>query len=489
MRVIRRHASRLVLVELSALALLLAALTSATAARATLIAAAAVCAVVAYGRRRQLPVSAWIAIGARWSLRRGSHAPSTLVADGVIIDADGAVGVFELGDSTMLVTTEETPLPRLDRWPALSQGGGPRVHLQVVVHDARGFLAVRACRAADGVSFDDASLRAALNAALRRASRHLHDEHIPHRRLENTDLEAATGVASPPREAWDHLTAGPTIQTTLRTSPHADRLDQNQLVRLTARPDVGTVVAWSGAGTTVTIRLIAASDRILTDAVAYVASVVPVRRLDGDHLSGWRMTLPLAVDGDGATTSGRATDRDSATNPDTTTSPDISTSPRTGTSRRPGTDPDTSIGSALTLPATGVVIGEDRTGRHLRIRMPASGRQVRVIVIGGPAAARRLAELAEPAGGVPLRVDVLDGADLQDAGALRAADVVICHPLTQQDAYAVADALDLSPTTAAWLSRIDRDMVAVIADGLVRWAMMPAPVGTDADVQGLAAFA
>ena len=61
-------------------------------------------------------------------------------------------------------------------------------------------------------------------------------------------------------------------------------MTQELLVRATAAPDVETVIAWSGAGTSATIRLIAPSAETLADAYAYVASVVPVRRLDGDHL-------------------------------------------------------------------------------------------------------------------------------------------------------------------------------------------------------------
>ena len=140
----------------------------------------------------------------------------------------------------------------------------------------------------------------------------------------------------------------------------------------------------------------------------------------------------------------------------------------------------------MTIPATAVVIGDDRTGRRLRIRVPAARTQVHVIVIGGPAAARMLEQQAS---GVPVRVEVLDHVDAADAAAVRAADIVICQPLARGDAFALADALDLSATTAAWLSRIDPGMVAVIADGMVRWAMLVTPVGSNPEVQGLAAFA
>jgi hypothetical protein len=449
---LRMHVRRLLLVELAAVGLLLTALTTATPARVVLLCAAAVIAGIAYGRWRHRFISGWIATLGSWALRRHRPPPAMIVDGGVIIDADGAVAVFEIGDATKLVMPAETPLPRLDHWASLSPRGGPRVHRQIVVRasraSAQAHLAVRACRAADGVDYADAAVLSALRAAARRTSRRLTHDGVPHRRLDDAELEALIGT--PPDETWDGLTTASTAQITLRTARPADPMTQDLLVRATAAPDAETVIAWSGAGTIATIRLIAPSAETLADAYAYVASVVPVRRLDGDHLRGWQATLPLALTGS----------QDSA----------------------PASGPDPA--GPLAIPPSGVTIGDDRAGRRLRLRLPVDGSMMQIIVVGGLAAAHALEQQAIAAGvvghGVPLRIDVLDHATPRDAPALRAADVVICQPLAPKDAAAVAGALGLSETTVAWLSRIDQDMVAVIADGMVRWASMPAVVGSRA---------
>lgn len=441
----RRYVRRLLLVELAGIAVLLAAWTDAIALRVVLVCIAAGCVVIAYGRWRHRRLAASAAVSARWLVRRRTPTRSTAAAGDVVFDADGLVGVFCLGDPEMLVSSAETPLPRLDRWTSPIRGIGPEIRFQLVVRATRGstnaYLAVRARRHVNGVSFTDPALLAALDTGLRRASQRLTRSGIGHTRMVGPALDAATGAGEAIREAWDHLSVGPMRQITVRTSHRVAPMNQDQLVRLLAAPTAETVIAWSGAGSDVVIRLGATSEHLLTEAVAHIASIVPVRRLDGEHTAGRRMTLPLAI------------------------GPyDASIAP----------------GASLSLASGGVVIGDDRSGRSLRIHV-RDGLRISVVVVGGAAVAEALAHQAAE---VP--VDVETWMHPPDADTLRSADVVVCAPMTPADAQAVAAALDLSATTTAWLSRIEPDMVAVIADRMVRWARRPEVVP---DIEGLVAFA
>jgi hypothetical protein len=155
-----------------------------------------------------------------------------------------------------------------------------------------------------------------------------------------------------------------------------------------------------------------------------IARLAPARRLDGTRLA---TTLPLALD------------------------------------RRP-----TGRTRGLMLQPAGVPLGVDRDGNVLTI---TAVRPVRVLVVGGSAAGEVLAKRAA-AVRVPLSVDVLDRPTGTDAAALLAADVVVCQPMPAAAAAVVAAALGLSDRTAGWLTRIAPGMVAVIADGRVRWARL-----------------
>jgi len=144
------------------------------------------------------------------------------------------------------------------------------------------------------------------------------------------------------------------------------------------------------------------------------------------------------------------------------------------------------VTTSLEVAPGGVLIGVDRAGRSVHLRLDQDrSTPLRVAVVGGPGAARVLGarlRAAATVGGlpaVPVAVSVLDPLTAADAAALSGADVVICQPLSAADAALVAAALRLA-TAGSWLSRIEGDMIAVISDGAVRWARLAAGSTGDA---------
>src|SRR5262249_21592400 len=89
---------------------------------------------------------------------------------------------------------------------------------------------------------------------------------------------------------------------------------------------------------------------------------------------------------------------------------------------------------------------------------------------------------------VPVNLAVFDRPTAADGAALSAADVVVCQRVSPEEAALVAAALRLTQA-GAWLSRIEGDMVAIIADGTVRWALLAAPGSELPLVSGLSALA
>lgn len=293
--------------------------------------------------------------------------------------------------------------------------GDPPVHPIIVTGPAyrRVFLAIRA------------EAGTPLPSAIKRMTRRLDARSVPRRAIETDAAVIATLAAGPIRERWDHLTIGATVQATLRVSLGTAGMTEDLLVQLAAVPRVTTVLAWSD--TDATLRVVAEEKARLDDAVRYVETIgVPVERLDGEHLPALWTTLPL-----GSTTS----------------------------RSRPAIGP------------AGVLIGHDRYAREVRIRV-RPGTPPRIVVTGDATAARLLTTRLERLGiAVPVNVSIVERPVAADAPVLTAADVVICHAMPVADAAVVADSLRLAET-GSWLSRIGPDMVAVISDGAVRWALL-----------------
>ena len=446
----RIYARRVLGIEIATGALLLAFAAPSTALRAAMLCAFIACAGAVVGR--------WQRRGLASVQVAGLAGPATRIADATVADADGAVAVLELGEGSRVITTAGTSLPQLEAWPPLSRSDGPHVRRQLLIHarhpSAYALLALRACR--DGSWHPDA-VQTALERAVRRAARNLEREGISYRRLAGAELADITGISGPEVVASrTHLTIGPTTQVTLRASLPEAGMTQDHLVALTNADGVETVVDWSR--TSAIVRIVGSGTEAVTRAILGVQVIDPVRRLDGEHLHGLRATRPLA-------------DRNSGRAP------------------------------ALMIPETLLRVGDDRTGKPMCIRFPARRSAIRLVVVGGPVAARVIGHRAGAAGvsvagarrvmsvspdSVHLVMHALEQADPADTDLLRSADIVLCQPLTPSSSTLVASALGLSSTSGAWLARIADGMVAVIADGVVRWAVMTPQVRAVSAARGLA---
>jgi hypothetical protein len=449
----RIYARRVLGIEIAAGALLLALAAPSTALHAAMFCAFIACTGAIVGRKNWRGPAAVRAAGAA-----GPAGPPIRISDAIVADAAGAVAVLELGETTRVITTAGTALPPLDAWPALSRVDGPQIRRQLLIYtqhpSAHAVLALRACR--DGSWHPDA-VQAALKRAVRRAARNLEREGISYRRLAGAELADITGISGPAVVASrTHLTIGPTTQVTLRASMPEAGMTQHHLVALTGVDGVETLIDWSR--TEAIVRIVGSSEEAVTRAILGLRVIDPVRRLDGEHLHGLRATMPLA-------------DRNSGRAP------------------------------ALTVPETLLRIGDDRTGKPMCIRFPARRSAIRLVVVGGPAAARVIEHRARAAGvrvagahgvmsvdpdSVHLVMHALEQAGPADADLLRSADIVLCQPLSPPSSTHVASALGLSPASGAWLTRIADGMVAVIADGAVRWAVMTPQVRAVSAARGLA---
>ncbi|HEY1486792.1 MAG TPA: hypothetical protein VGF84_11865 [Micromonosporaceae bacterium] len=420
----RIYTGRWLLAEAAALAVLLGLISRSPARQIALFIAAGLLIAVAVGRLHRRPVRARIITAAGWCARSRRPPVRAHVNGATLADRDGMVAVFELGPTNELVISGDLRLPDVGGWTPLIRGG-PATHVQLVIErtpaTSRVLLALRV--ATGDVTWAADTLPAALSMAVRRAERRLDALGIAHRRLDADELADATGVTEAPREAWDHIAVSGIIQVAVMVPLGPAGMTTDVLGRIAT---LATAVTW--AGTDAVVRVDAVDEAGLTSVLDSLAST---RRLDGDQIHGRRATLPLALD------------------------------PRPPVSEH-----------RLTLPPPGVRIGVDRAGNRLTIRVPPHSRPpLRIIVVGGPAAGVAITRSAA-AVGVRLRPDVLDRPTATDAPALRAADVVICQPMPAVAAAAVATALGLSARTGEWLSRIDSGMVAVIADGRVRWALL-----------------
>ncbi|MEV0425270.1 type VII secretion protein EccE [Micromonospora sp. NPDC050495] len=382
---------------------------------------------------------------------------------------------------------------------------------------SRAVLAVRVLRPE---GWSDAELRRALAGAVRRIVRRLGP--LTGRPLGGpAALRVVAELAhhdpgAPVRESWPAVTAGGLTQATYRLcrwpDPHGEA-GRRLVPRLLALPATAATVALcvgprAGADAApvpveLTVRLAArtadelsVADRALHRLVGDLGAAV--RRLDGEHLAGLAATLPLAVARGGAPVAGAEL-------------------------------------AALELPLgeSGLMVGTNRHGGGVTVRLFGPG-PTRLLLVGGVRAAQLMALRAlalgarvvvrtgrprawepfvrgvggavpllppgRPVGGAPgspLRplLLVADGGAppaetgpwcsvlllreemaAADAPALARADLAILQPLDPGEAALAGAALGLGGS-AAWLTRIRDDMVAVVNRRALRWALLsPTPI-------------
>ncbi|WP_435817529.1 type VII secretion protein EccE [Micromonospora sediminicola] len=512
----------------------------------------------------------WLGVGAAHLSRRRALPPAAdpaalldLVAPGTVVqaaelaggpaavlhDAAGLTALLELGDPDDLLGDRPEALPSpFDLLPPAGPESPP-VRLQLVLSASpaptpavaagpagtsyrqltdgriagrtRVVLAIRVLRT-DGWS-DDELLRA-LAGTVRRTARRLgplggHPLGAPAALRVIAEM-AHHEAGAPVRETWPLLTVGGLPQATWRLRRWPDprgEAARGLLSRLLATPGTATTVALcvgphtgsAPAPAGLTVRVAADDAPALTLAERALRRVAgdagaELRRLDGEHLAGLAATLPLAVGGAGA--------------------------PATGS---PPTGLDLPVGGC------GLVVGANRRGGPLTVRLfrPAT---TRMVLVGGVPAAQLLVlralalgarvavqtarprtwerfvrGLGAPAGGVPLLppgrpaggapgsplrplllvVDagpvppevgpaaawqsvlvVRDELTPADAPTLARADLAVLQPLDPTEAALAGTALGLGGS-ADWLTRIRDDMVAVVNRRALRWALLsPTPV-------------
>jgi ESX secretion system protein EccE len=345
----------LVVAELIALTVVLAALSRSPLGWLVGTPVAGALTVLGFGRWRRRWLHAWLGTALRYAGRTralpagtGADALLALVepgarvtsvdTQGVIESEYGIAAVIELGDPTDLLT--DAPLVLPSPVPLLPPGDpdSPAVQVQLIVSgspapgpragsgipatsyrqliegrgvaDQRALLAVRVVR--DG-TWPDAELHRALTGALRRARRRLSQDGIPYRILGAEPIVATVAELAHHRpgtgfrEGWASTQLGGLRQACLRV----DRLPAlraelaGQLVsRLVGLPATATTVsvAVSAHGAEVLVRLAAPNPAALVTAVQAARRLLGsvglrVTRLDGHQAIGLAATLPLGLVG------------------------------------------------------------------------------------------------------------------------------------------------------------------------------------------------
>nr|WP_254909725.1 type VII secretion protein EccE [Micromonospora sp. NBS 11-29] len=569
MRSTRVRAGQVVATQV-ALAVLVAAVGRGVVVTAVALLSATLLLPVAWVRVRGRWLHEWLGVVAAYLSHRRALPPAAdpaalleLVGPGTVVhaaelaggpaavlhDAAGLTALLELGDPDDLLGDRSRALPApLDLLPPAGPESPP-VRLQLIFSASpapapgvaaapagtsyrqltdgrlagrsRVVLALRV-RRADGWS--DEELLRALAGTVRRTVRRLgplggRPLGVPAALRVIAEL-AHHEAGVPARETWSRLSVGGLPQATWRLRRWPDppgEAARGLVSRLLAVPATATTVALTVGPRTESAPVAAElTVRVAVDTVAELsvaeralhrvagAAGGELRRLDGEHLAGLSATLPLALVG-GATPSA-------------------------------GAPPDT-----LDLPVggSGLMVGADRRGRPLTVRLfrPTT---TRVLLVGGVPAAQLLALRARalgarvavqttrpraweafvrgsggpggavpllppgrPVGGTPgsplrpllLVVDVgsvppavgpavawqavlvvRDELTPADAPALARADLAVLQPLDPGEAALAGTALGLGGS-ADWLTRIRDDMVAVVNRRALRWALLsPTPV-------------
>ena len=346
------HSGQLVLAELAAVALVLAALSRSPAGWLLGIPVAAGLAVLGFGRWRGRWLFAWVDTVARYlshphGLAPGAGAgdlltliqPGTHVhGDGLIESESGLVALLELADPGTLLTDTPLVLPSPGALLPPERPDSSAIQVQLLVSgapapalraaagipaasyrqlsagrsaaDLRAFLAVRVLRE-DGRS--TAELVRCLAGSLRKLQRRLAQEQIAHRPLGSAAIRSVLGElahhdpGAPVRETWLGLSIGGLRQTCVRIGRFPalrPELAGQLVVRLLTLPATATTVSVAAVhtGVEVVVRLAAPGATGLATAVQalrrQLGSVgLTVTRLDGQQLTGLAVTLPLGLVG------------------------------------------------------------------------------------------------------------------------------------------------------------------------------------------------
>lgn len=391
------------------------------------------------------------------SLTRPPRASSALVGSDVLADLGGLIAVIELGRADALLATAGTPLPRPDEWPATLGQAGPTRHVQLLVHTSppsrRAFLAIRV--GGDSTVWRPDTLHATLAATVAKVTRGLTRDGVPHRRLTGPALTrfASRDAIAPP--SWRHLTTGSKYQVTLRVPMPPEGMTNPMLIRLAEHPAASAWLTWSADEAIV--HLGAGSAACLDRAIAAIKTIGGATRPRDTHRSTRsRSTRPRSTAGD---------------------RPDLAIAP------------------------AGFEIARDRNDTAVHLNAPAGrGDPVRITVVGDDRAADLIAERAMAAGvpvgagtrpgaaapdlPVPIVISIVERPTSADTATLTGADIVVCHALPADEAAIVAAALGLSERVTVWLTRIEAGMVALIGEGVVRWAMLSAETGAPEGLAG-----
>jgi type VII secretion protein EccE len=564
------RAEQVVAVQIAA-ALVLSAAGRGTPAVACATLAAVLIAAAALLRIRGRWLFQWIAAAMRFASRR--HAlPSAadpaaffdLVAPGarlipaelgdelvaIVDDGHGLTAVLEIGDPAELVAdaTDRLPRPASLLPPAAPDRPAARVQLlltgvpatalpagnatvatsyrqltgdRLLAHE-RALVAVRVQRSDD---WRDDDLRRALFSLVRKVRRRLAP--LPARVLgEVALLRVLAEIAhhdgdSPGHEAWRAIHLDGLQQASFRLSrwPKLSTDSGRRLVpRLLELPGTTTVSVSveprAGSGqllVDLTIRL--ATRGSLATATEQLRGLLhaeggAARRLDGEHLDALAATLPLAAG--------------------------LTPGPIAPVEAAPGVAADALDELAFPLGAAGLMIGANRHGAPVTVRL-FRAEATRTVLVGGVRAAQLIALRAmalgarvvvqtdrpdawepfvrgasvpgealtvappgRPVGGMtatplqpvlvvvdvgPVAVDALPGSAWQatlvvrdqftaaDADAVSRADLVVLQRLRPDEAALAETALGLGES-AEWLTRISEDMVAVVNRRALRWVLL-----------------
>ena len=446
-----RWSRRLVAAQGAVLALLLAAVHSGPAGWLLAVPAAAALALLGLGRWRGRWLSAWLGDALRYLTRaRAMRAPVDAAAllrfawptaapgEGpvTIEDAEGVVAVLELGDAAGLLADAGPRLPAPTR---LVPAAGPpppdaRVTVQLLVNVAqpagsglaaasyrqltagavpvrqRALLAVRLSRVDGGWPGEE--LRRALPGAVRRLSRRLTRAGFDCRPLDGDEAAAALADLAPldspagtGRESWSGLTLGGWSQTCLRADgvhglpaealgwlvPRLLGLPAGLVTVAVSATDgaadlVVRLAGGSGSGRDAAGRTDAGLGAMAAAAQQQAGAVgLSLRRLDGEQLTGLAGTLPMARPPAAPAAVVPTATVPSATVPSATVPTAAVPSPP-----RPDhpAEPD-DVAELTGLPAAGLVLGRNRQGRTVTVRLFGPG-PTRAVLLGGVRAAQAL---------------------------------------------------------------------------------------------------
>jgi type VII secretion protein EccE len=352
------HGEQLVVAEIVAVVLVLAAISRVPAGWLVGVPVAAALAVLGFGRWRRRWLYQWLVVVLRYAARPRAlpaGAPPadllTLVAPGadvvaaeiggrgygLIEDEYGIVAVLDLGDPASLLNDAPLTLPAPMSLLPPAASDTPGTHVQLLVsaspapaeRAAAGIPAtsyrqltegripayqharvvVRVLR--DDSGWSDEDLRRALDSALRRVRRRLDQERVPHRALGyDATVAALADVAhhhpgAPVRESWSGLDLGGLRQTSLRIGGLArlrPELAGLLVPRLLAVPATALTVSLttSHAGIDLVVRVATLNASGLATAVNTLGRLLgsaglAVTRMDGEQLDGLAATLPLGL--------------------------------------------------------------------------------------------------------------------------------------------------------------------------------------------------